>query len=117
MINITEIALENDLDLNRFDAEQAFVPLKLDTDVYLMRNRYGDISGKPVLKTFSCGLKQAAHISHDLLVSTFSIHVCEQHPSEPKMWRLEYSDSDVVNIMVRSETIAIRSVLGHEVRC
>ena len=32
---VVAVAIENDLNLNHFDAEQPFVQSKLDTDIYL----------------------------------------------------------------------------------
>ena len=56
------VALENDLELNHFDAEQAFVQSKLTEDVYMrMPPGCGDLFGRYVILNKSLyGLKQAA---------------------------------------------------------
>ena len=65
-------ALENNFDLFHFDAEQAFVQSKLDTDVYMRTpDGCGELSGKVVLLNRSLyGLKQSARTWLDLLIST-----------------------------------------------
>ena len=96
------VALERDLDLYHFDAEQAFVQSELDADVYMRMPRgCGDMSGKTVLLNKSLyGLKQAARSWHSLLVATLRSIGFEQHPSEPCVLRLLDPKSKTVKIML-----------------
>ena len=96
------VALERDLDLYHFDADQAFVQSKLDTDIYMrMPEGCGDMSGKIVLLNKSLyGLKQAARSWHSLLVSTLRSLGFEQHPSEPCVLRLLDPKSNDTKVMI-----------------
>ena len=99
---VVAVAVENDLNLNHFDAEQAFVQSKLDTDIYLrMPPGCGELSGRTVLLDKSLyGLKQAARTWHDLLIDTLKSIGFERHPSEPCVLRLLQPDSNTVRMMI-----------------
>ena len=83
-------ALDNDLDLFHFDAEQAFVQSNIDTDIFMrMPPGSGSLSGKVVkLNKSLYGLKQSARSWHDHLVSTLRKIGFEQYDSEPCLLRL-----------------------------
>ena len=99
---VVAVAVENDLDLNHFDAEQAFVQSKLDTDIYLkMPPGCGELSGRTVLLNKSLyGLKQAARTWHDLLIDTLKSIGFQKHPSEPCVLRLLDPESGAVRLMI-----------------
>ena len=83
-------ALNNDLDLFHFDAEQALVQSDIDADIYMrMPAGSGDLSGKIVkLNKSLYGLKQSARSWYDHLVSTLKGIGFEQYDCEPCLLRL-----------------------------
>ena len=87
---LSAIACELDLDVCRFEVEQAFVQSKLDKDVFLyLPDGPGSLSGKIVrLNKSLCGLKQASRLWHAHLTSCFKTLGFQQCLADAGVFRL-----------------------------
>ena len=94
---LAAVAVENDLDLFHFDAEQAFVQSKLSEDIYMrLPEGCGADSGKVVKLAKSLyGLKQASRSWNELLVKTLLKFGFEQCGTEQCVFRLLNNDGSI----------------------
>lgn len=95
-------ALNNELGLFHFDADQAFVQSDLDTDMCMkVPHGYDELIGKIIkLSKSLCGLNQTAHSWHEHLVTCLQRNDFEQYDCEPCLLRLINKVTDEVRIML-----------------
>ena len=110
------IACELDLDVCRFDVEQAFVQPKLDEDVFLrLPQGCGSLSGKIVrLNKSLYGLKQTSWSWHAHLTSCLKTLSFQQRLADACVFRLIEEERVAIIAVVHVDDIF---VVGLKSRC
>ncbi len=110
---LAAIAVQEDLDLYHFDAEQAFGQSNLDEELYMkLPQGYGRASGMTAKLARSLyGLKQASSKLYELLASKLIDFGLEQCKADPCVFRLsntEHKTAVAVVVHVDNTIVAVK---------